>query len=119
MIFGNFGDCFFIINKCINLEPKEHEHRTELNHIQKTIRDFESIEELIKKKEFVKAEEISEKLLKECLEFNALKITYIKVLIENLKLVEAIKFIISKISQEEKNDEIEYFLALAFYYDGQ
>jgi len=119
MIYGNFGDCYIILNKCINIEPREPEHKTDLSNIEKKIKEFESIDELINKKEFIKAEEIAEKLLKDCSEFKSLKITYIKILLENLKLNEAIIFITSKISQDEKNDEIDYYLALAFYYDGQ
>lgn len=119
MIYGNFGDCHMIVNKCINLEPREPEHRTDLHNIERAIKEYESIDELIVKREFKKAEEIAEKLLKECTEFLALKVTYVKLLLENLKLTEAINFITSKITQDEKNDEIDYYLALAFYYDGQ
>lgn len=119
MIYGNFGDCHILITKSIYLEPRETEHKKDLYNIEKTIKDYESIEELIIKKEFKKAEEIAEKLLKESTAFTALKLSYIKLLLENLKLNEAITFITSKISQDEKNDEIDYLLALAFYYDGQ
>ena len=119
MIYGNFGDCHVIINKCINLEPREPEHKKDLENIEKAIKDYESLDELINKKDFQKAEEISERLLKECSEFLSLKIIYIKILLENLKLNQAVNFISNKISQEERTDEIDYYLALAFYYDGQ
>lgn len=119
MMYGNFGDCHMILNKCINLEKSELEHKTDLNNINRMIKEYESIDELINKKDFVKAEEIAEKLLKDCTEFLALKKIYITLLLENLKLNEAIIFITSKISHDEKCDEIDYYLALAFYYDGQ
>lgn len=119
MMYGNFGDCHMIINKCINLEPREPEHKKDLENIEKAIKDYESLDEIINKKDFQKAEEISERLLKECSEFLSLKIIYIKILLENLKLNEAVNFISNKISQEERTDEIDYYLALAFYYDGQ
>jgi len=119
MIYGNLGESLTILQKCINLDPKEAEHKNDLDAIQKKIFNYELIDENINKKDFVKAEEIAEKLVKECTEFLALKITYIKILIENLKLQEAIKFIMNNISSEEKNDEIDYLLALCFYYDSQ
>ena len=119
LIFGNFGDCHMIITKCINLEPREPEHQTDLYKIEKIIKDYESIEELINKKDFAKAEEICAEILKESSEFTILKITYLKLLLENLKLNEAINYISHNISQDERSDEIDYYLALAFYYDGQ
>lgn len=119
MLYGNLGESLNIMQKCVNLEPREPEHKNELNAIQKKIYDHEKLEETFNKKDFVKAEELAEKLIKDCSEFLALKILYIKILIENLKLQEAIKFILSHISTDEKNDETDYLLALAFYYDGQ
>lgn len=118
-LFGNFGDCVMILQKCINFEPKESTHKTELNNMEKMIKDYEKIEEKIQKKEFKEAEEIIEKILKEATEFLSLKITYLKVLIENVKLTEAINYIIGNFSQDEKTDEVDYLLALSFYYDGQ
>jgi predicted Zn-dependent protease len=119
MIYGNFGESLAILQKCINLEPREPEHKNEHEAMQRKINSYEIMEESVNKKDFEKAEEIAEKLVKECTEFLALKTTYIKILLENLKLQEAIKFIMQKISSDEKNDEIDYLLALAFYYDGQ
>lgn len=119
MIYGNLGESLLILNKCINLDPSNPEHRKDYDDIQKKIYDYEKMEEDFNKKEFTRAEEYAEKLLKECCEFTALKIYYIKILIEKVKLTEVIKFIMHSINHDEKNEEIEYYLALAFYYDGQ
>ena len=119
MLYGNLGESLCIMQKCINLEPKEPDHKAELDAIQKKIFNYEIIEECFNKKDFVKAEELAEKLVKECTEFLTMKIIYVKILIENMKLQEAIKFLLSNISAEEKTDETDYLLALAFYYDGQ
>ena len=119
MLYGNLGESLNIMQKCVNLEPREPEHKAELEAIQKKIYNYELIEECFNKKDFVKGEEFAEKLVKECTEYLALKILYVKILIENLKLQEAIKFLLSHISPDEKNDETDYLLALAFYYDGQ
>ena len=108
-----------ILNKCVNLEPKELTHKTELKNMEKNISDYESIDEKIKKGDFKEAEEKIEKILKESTEFLSLKITYLKVLLENVKLTEAINFIVNKFTKDEKTDECDYLLALAFYYDGQ
>jgi len=118
-LYGNFGDCIMILQKCVNLEPKESTHKTELKNMEKLISDYETIDEKMKKGEFKEAEEKIEKILKESTEFVSLKITYVKVLIENLKLNNAITFIVQKFTQDEKTDEVDYLLALAFYYDGQ
>jgi hypothetical protein len=72
------------MQKCLNLEPKELEHKNDLDAVQKKILNYELIDENINKKDFVKAEELAEKLLKDCTEFTSLKITYIKILLENL-----------------------------------
>ena len=118
-LYGNFGDCIMILQKCVNLEPKESTHKTELKNMEKLISDYDSNDEKMKKGEFKEAEEKIEKILKESTEFVSLKITYVKVLIENLKLNNAINFIVQKFTQDEKTDEVDYLLALAFYYDGQ
>ena len=118
-LYGNFGDCIMILQKCVNLEPKEYTHSLELKAMEKLIKELEIIEEKMKKGDYKEAEEKIEKILKDSTEFVSLKITYLKVLIENLKLMEAIKFIVNKFTQDEKNDEVDYLLGLAFYYDGQ
>lgn len=119
VLYGNFGDCIMILQKCVNLEPNDSTHKTELKNMQKTISDYESIDEKIKKADYKEAEEKIEKILKESTEFLSLKITYVKCLLENVKLTEAITFILQKFTKDEKTDECDYLLALAFYYDGQ
>ncbi len=118
-LYGNFGDCVMILQKCVNLEPKDSTHKTELKNMEKLISDYESIDEKMKKNDFKEAEEKIGKILKESSEFLSLKITYVKVLIENLKLIDAINFLVKKFTTDEKTDECDYLLALAFYYDGQ
>lgn len=119
VLYGNLGESLNIMNKCINLEPRNPEHKNELDTIQKKIYDYELLDENIDKKDFVKAEQLADKLLKDCTEWIALKIKYIQILLQNIKLNEAIKYILNSIKADEKNDEVEYYLALAFYYDGQ
>jgi len=118
-LYGNFGDCIMILQKCVNLEPKEPAHKTELRAMEKQIKELEVIEEKMKMNQYKEAEEKIEKILKESSEFLSLKITYVKVLIENLKLVDAINYTMRKFTKDEKNDEVDYLLALALYYDGQ
>ena len=118
-LYGNFGDCIMILQKCSNLEPREPVHKTELRAMEKNVKELEIIEEKMKKNEYKDAEEKIEKILKDSSEFLSLKITYIKTLIANLKLTGAINYIMKKFTNEEKNDEVDYLLALALYYDGQ
>ena len=118
-LYGNFGDCIMILQKCVNLERDEYSHKTELKAMEKLVKELESIEEKMKLNEYKDAEEKIEKILKDSSEFVSLKITFVKVLIENLKLVQAINYTMKNFTQDEKNDEVDYLLALALYYDGQ
>lgn len=106
------------MQRCSNLEPREYSHKTEITKIEKLISDLNSLEQL--KNDPQKLEETINNILKEANGFTNLKIQYIEVLLENLKLLEAIKYIDTEVTNEEKkNNEIFIYLsALALYYDG-
>jgi predicted Zn-dependent protease len=117
---GHIGEAEQLFQKCINLEPKDHTHVTDLNRAKTLIKEWESLNENLKKEDFVKVEEIAAKMLIECTEYAMLKQIYIKAMLDNVKLNEAINFISNKLTNDEKNeDEFKYLTALALYYDGQ
>jgi DnaJ family protein C protein 7 len=117
---GNFGDADILLQKCINLEPKDPSHLTELNAVKTHISDWDSLQESKKKEDWKKCEEICEKLLKDCPDYSQLKLIHVQSLLNNVKIQQAIEFLLSKVTAEEKsNEEFDYLLVLAFYYDGK
>lgn len=120
VLFGNFGDAEHLLQKCVNLEPHDSSHQTELNNVKKINTKYESLLEYYTKKDWARCLEVIEPIVKECTEFSHLKIIYIETLLNNVKLTEAIDFIINKVSSNERtNEEFDYLLALGFYYDGK
>lgn len=120
VLFGDFGDAEILLQKCVNLEPRDPSHVTEYNSVKKFIQNYETLSEVLKKEDYKRSLEICESMIKECSEFTQLKLIYVDTLLNNVKLTEAIDFLINKVSPEEKqNIEFEFLLALAFYYDGK
>ena len=120
ILFGDFGDAEILLQKCINLEPRDPSHMTEYNSVKKLIQNYETLCEVFKKEDFKRCQEICESMIKECTDFTQLKLIYIETLLQNVKLNEAIEFLINKLSPDEKqNEEFDFLLAKAFYYDGK
>ena len=120
ILYGNFGDAEMLLQKCINLESREPSHVSDFANVKKLIKNFEVLQEAKVKEDWKKCEDIAAPMIKECTEFSNLKIIYVESLLNNVKLTEAIDFLINKVSSDEKiNDEFDYLLALGFYYDGK
>lgn len=119
ILIGNFGEATMLIQKCINLEPRDSSHKTDLEKVNKMINDYSSINDAIGKEDWTRVEELCDKLLKDVQGMRSLNIFYINALINNVKLTEALSFI-EKIDKEEKSasPEYSYYAALALYYDG-
>lgn len=109
-----------LIQKCINLEPRELSFHTDLKNINQLIADYENLLEAKQKNNSERSEELCLKILKDCPDFTSTKLIYVQSLLANCKITEAVDFLINKLTHEEKtNEEFEYLLALAFYYDGK
>lgn len=120
ILYGNFGDAELLLQKCVNLEPRDTSHISDFDNCKKLIKNFEILQEARAKEDWKRCEEVSQPLIKECTEFSNLKIIYVEALLSNVKLQEAIDFLINKVNQDEKsNEEFDYLLAKAFYYDGK
>jgi Flp pilus assembly protein TadD len=120
IITGNLGEAELLIQKCVNLEPKDHTHILELNKSKTLIKEWDILNENLTKENTVKVEEIAAKMLNDCTDYPALKAIYIKAMLDNVKLTEAITYLSSKLTNDEKSeDEFKYLTALALYYEGQ
>ena len=108
-----------LLQKCCNLEPRDSSYKTELEKVQKLINDFSSLTEFQNKEDWARVEEICDKLLKETTAMQNLNIIYIKALLNNVKLTEALSFI-EKLDSTERssNPDYKYYAALGLYYDG-
>jgi len=117
---GNLGEAQLLLQKCVNLEPRDTSHQTDLNLVKTHISNWDLLQEFKTKQDWKRCEEICDKIIKDCSEYSELKIIYVESLLNNVKITEAIDFLIKKITPEEKsNDEFDYLLSLALYYDGK
>jgi DnaJ family protein C protein 7 len=120
IVLGKLGEAEMDLQKCVNLEPRDPSHQAELNKVKAHIKDLDQLHEAQSKQDLQKCEELCAKILKDCTEFTAVKIQYIETLLQNVKITEALKFLTTKLSDEEKlMDEFEYLFCLAYYYDGK
>lgn len=71
--------------------------------------------------DFKSCETLSEGLVQKCTEFTKIKLIYVESLIYNTKVNEALNYLSSKVNESEKQSNImfNYFMGLAFYYDGK
>lgn len=121
IIKGQIGNAKMLQEKALNLEPNNSIFKEQMTIIEKILEDEEKLEDRIKDKKFEDAEEVCKRLIEKESDFSELKLKYIKILIENVKLTEAIQYINSEINFEDKksNEQFDYLTALCLYYDGQ
>jgi len=121
IIKGQIGNAKMLQEKALNLEPNNSIFREQMTIIEKILEDEEKLEDRIKDKKFEDAEEVCKRLIEKESDFSELKLKYIKILIENVKLTEAIQYINNEINFEDKksNEQFDYLTALCLYYDGQ
>jgi DnaJ family protein C protein 7 len=121
MNLGNFGDCQAFQQKCVNLEPKEQLHKTDLQSVKLLIMKYEDFEKSYGSKDFKTAETVGNDILLKSPDFVKVKLMVIESMLNNVKIPETISYISSKVPQDEKNQtpEFNYYLALALYYDGK
>ena len=119
IILGNFPEAENSIQKCCNIEPREYSHKSDLTNVKNYIIQFNDFHEYYTKENYVKVEEIAEKLVKICTGNFEIKQAYLEVLISNNKLQEATSFWTQKLSQSERgSDEFIYLICKVFYYEG-
>ena len=119
---GEFHEAQMLLEKCVCMEPKVHEHLVDLAGINLLIKSLEEIHSNNDSKapDYSKLETACSNLLAKCKDFSSLKLIYIQTLLNNCKPQEAITFLNSKLNEEEKtNEEFEYLTVLSLYYDGR
>ena len=116
---GNFGEAEQLYQRCVNLEPRDLSHSRDLNKIRNLIKDWETLKDNFDKENYTKCEEICNKMIVECSHCLELKKMFIHSLLNNVKLKEALNFINNLTSDDRMDDEIQYYLILTYYYDGQ
>ena len=121
IIKGKIGDAKILQEKALNLEPYNSTFREQMTSIEKILEDEIKLEDKIKDKKFEDAEEVCKRLIEKVSDFSDLKLKYIQVLIENVKLTDALQYINKEINYEDKknNEQFDYLTALCLYYDGQ
>ena len=121
IIKGKIGDAKIMQEKALNLEPYNSTFREQMTSIEKILEDEVKLEDKIKDKKFEDAEEVCKRLIEKVSDFSELKLKYIQVLIENVKLTDALQYINKEINFEDKknNEQFDYLTALCLYYDGQ
>ena len=121
IIRGQIGNAKMLQEKALNLEPNNSIFREQMTTIEKILEDDTKLEYKIKEKKFEDAEEVCKRMIEKVSDFSELKLKYIKILIENVKLTEALQYINHEINYEDKksNEQFDYLTALCLYYDGQ
>ena len=107
--------------KALNFEPNNSEYKEQMGTIEKIIEDEQKMREKINEQKFDEAEEICKKLIEKVSDFSDLKKNYIKILIENVKLKDALAYINKAINFEDKmkDPEFDYLIALTLYFEGE
>ena len=121
IIVGNLGEAKITQQKALNFEPNNSTYKEQMTTIEKIIEDEEKMREKIEKGKVDDAEEICKKLIEKVPAFSDLKKHYIKILIENVKLQDALAYVAKEITLDDKlkDEEFDYLIALILYYDGQ
>ena len=121
LIVGNFGEAKIIQQKALNLEPNNSVYKDQMKVIEKVIEDEEKMKEKIREQKYDDAEEICKRIIEKVPEFSDLKKDYIKILLENVKIQDALAYIGQKVTAEDKmrDEEFNYLTALTLYFDGQ
>ena len=121
IIRGQIGNAKMLQEKALNLEPNNSIFREQMTTIEKILEDEIKLEDKIKEKKFEDAEEVCKRMIEKESDFSELKLKYIQILIENVKLTEALQYINNEINYEDKksNEQFDYLTALCLYYDGQ
>jgi len=121
IIVGNLGEAKMTQQKALNFEPNNSVYKEQMASIEKIIEDEQKMREKVNEQKFDEAEEICKKLIEKVPDFSDLKKQYIKILVENVKLTDALAYISKELNFEDKmkDHEFDYLIALILYFDGQ
>ena len=86
IITGQIGEAKLLQEKALNLEPNNSTYREQMATIEKILEDETKLNDKINEKKFEDAEEVCKRMIEKVSDFSELKLKYIKILIENVKL---------------------------------
>lgn len=119
LIIGKISESIQLIEKCVNIEPKERSHRDDLFKANLHLSSFNSLIKEYENEKYEESEKASKSLLSICPSYKELKVIYIESLINNNKLQEASEYWSTKLSENERcDDEFLYLICKIFYYEG-
>ena len=120
LLFSEFSEAEIFLKRCVDVDSEDKRHKDDLE----LVRNLKEIYSELNKAKFIldykKSEALSEKLLEYSKESAKIKSIYLDSLLQNCKPIIALDFMKKNLSDEEKRkEEFEYFLCLAYYYDGK
>ena len=119
LILGNLPDALKIQRNAILLQPNELSYKDQLKSIEELLEEDHKMLENIKKGELKLVESQCDSLMDKYPDLLYLKKIKIKLLMENFRYEEAIKYIIDLITTQKHHDlDLAYYLIIIFYYDG-
>lgn len=119
VITGNIAEAIALFQRCVYLEKKEYQHKTDLAVATANLDKFNKLIEAFNKEDYIKAEEFAKPLSDVCTGSKDVKRMYIECLINNNKLTEATHFWSTKLNDQERiDDEFLYLICKIFYYEG-
>ena len=93
IITGQIGEAKLLQEKALNLETYNSTYKEQMATIEKILEDETKLNDKINEKKFEDAEEVCKRMIEKVSDFSELKLKYIKILIENVKLTEALQYI--------------------------
>jgi len=107
-------------NRCVDLDS-DPSFRDEKTLITKLIKANDDLNKAKFIKDYKKMEPLAREVIEKCPNFTSVKILFVESLLHNCKIEEAIIFLRTKITSEEKlaNLEFDYLMALGLYYDAK
>ena len=119
LILGNLPDALKIQRNAILLQPNELSYKDQLKSIEELLEEDHKMLENIKKGELKLVESQCDSLMDKYPDLLYLKKIKIKLLMENFRYEEAIKYIIDLITTQKHHDlDLAYYLIIISYYDG-
>ena len=117
IIIGNFPEAESILLRCINLEPKEYQHKQDLINVRLNISSFNNFLESYVNQDYEKSVKEGEKLILICTGNSEVKEKYMDSLINIGKLKEATTLWQKLQDIERGKDEFIYLICKVFYYE--
>jgi tetratricopeptide (TPR) repeat protein len=120
LLLAEFSEAEIFLKRCLDVEPEDIRHKDDLvlvKYLKEMYSDLNKAKFIL---DYKKSEFLSEKLLEKCKECTKLKSIYVESLLHNCKATQALDYMKKNLTDEEKRkEEFEYFLCLAYSYDGK